>query len=404
MRLMRCKNAWPIAVIAVAAAGLGGWACGGAKSGKTRRFSRSDVESYLDRLEQPGLVMGEFPLAKDAVLDGDTIRVAGLKSTLRLLAIDTEETFKREHERREFEKGWDGYLDRLRKKSHGRPPKAPTPLGEEAKKFAKKFFKGVKKVRLERDHPKEIRGVYSRYLVYIFAEKDGEWVNYNLESVKAGMSPYFTKYSFSRRFHSQFVEAQEQARRQQIGIWEPGAMHFDDYPLRLEWWQARGDFIEAFEIEAEGKPNFITLTHWDALRRMRKLVGQEVEILGMVGDVRRGERGPTRVTLSRRRNADFPLIFFDEQVLKQSGIERFKREFVRVRGKLTEYRYKRSGKTELQMVINAPEQIVGSQVPDLIRGPGAPEPAEKKPPIKPAPVEEPDGAEQDEEVSGHVVH
>ena len=70
---------------------------------------------------------------------GDTIAVEGLDSTLRLLAIDTEETFKKDKERRLFEEGWDGYMDKRRRNS-GRPPKAPTPLGEEAKEFAKAFF------------------------------------------------------------------------------------------------------------------------------------------------------------------------------------------------------------------------------------------------------------------------
>ena len=59
-----------------------------------RRLQRQEIQQRLRRLETPGLVIGEFTLDDHAVVDGDTIRVAGLRTTLRLLAIDTEETFK----------------------------------------------------------------------------------------------------------------------------------------------------------------------------------------------------------------------------------------------------------------------------------------------------------------------
>ena len=38
-----------------------------------------------EKPEKNPLVLGEFALAKDAVIDGDTIRVDGLKASLRLL-------------------------------------------------------------------------------------------------------------------------------------------------------------------------------------------------------------------------------------------------------------------------------------------------------------------------------
>ena len=42
--------------------------------------------------------------------------------------------------------------------------------------------------------------------------------------------------------------------------------------------------------------------------------------------------GPTKVMLSRRRVGSFPLIFFDEQVLKDSKVESAKGEYIRARG------------------------------------------------------------------------
>src|SRR5262249_5957887 len=152
-----------------------------------------------------------------AVIDGDTLRVRGLDNTLRLLAIDAEETFKHEDERRAFNAGWDEYK-RSRRGDSARPVKFPTPLGEDAKAFAQDFFNAVPSVGLERDHPGELRDYYGRYLVYVMVKKDGEWLNYNLECVRHGFSPYFVKYGRSRRFHRAFVEAQITARTAKIGI------------------------------------------------------------------------------------------------------------------------------------------------------------------------------------------
>ncbi len=337
-------------------------ACGGSK--RARRLKRAEVQAQLKVLETPGLVIGEFPLASGAVVDGDTIKVAGLDASLRLLAIDTEETFKNDADRRLYEAGFEKYLEAKRGKSL-KPVKAATPLGMDAKDFALKFFDGVETVKLERDHPKEIRGLFGRYLAYVFVRKHGEWVNYNVECVRAGMSPYFTKYSYSRRFHDQFVAAQREAQQKKIGIWDPTKEHYRDYEERLAWWNARGDFIRAFEKEAQGKDNYIVLTNWDAMRRLEQHEGKEVVILATVGKIKLGQRGPTRVSLSRRIMGDFPLIFFDKDVFGSSRIARFKGEFVKVTGTVTRYRDKRRKRDELQMVINLPGQVVGSdRVPD----------------------------------------
>ena len=94
-------------------------------------------------------------------------------------------------------------------------------------------------VKLERDHPGEIRDYYGRYLAYVMVKKDGSWVNYNVECVRYGFSPYFVKYGRSRRFHREFVEAQKRAQADQLGIWADGKMHYDDYPERLKWWGER---------------------------------------------------------------------------------------------------------------------------------------------------------------------
>jgi len=323
----------------------------------SKRYDRSQLQELLTRFEQPGLELGEFSLSSSPVVDGDTIKVAGLTTTLRLLAIDTEETFKHEEDSRFAASDWEGYLRYKASIAHG-PIKVATPLGELAKQFAKDFFQGVDVVRLERDHPRDLRGRYNRYLTYIFANKDGEWVNYNLAAVRAGMTPYFTKYGYSRRFHAAFLEAQETARSEGIGIWDPNLQHYLDYDARLEWWNARAEFVAGFEDDAKDDDHYISLTHWDSLLRMEENEGQEVEVLATVSEVILGDSGPTKVLLGRRMFSDFPLVFFDKDVFGSSRIGSYRGEFVRVRGVLTRYTNKHTGQSNLQIQINSPSQIL----------------------------------------------
>lgn len=335
------------------------------------RYDRNNVLAGV-KDDTIGLVIGEFPLAK--VLDGDTIRVDGLDASLRLLGLDSEETFKYKADYRGYEKGWAVYLAEAQAKTKS-PVKIATPLGDEAKKFAQHFFDGVRTVHLERDHPKEIRDFYNRYLTYVFVEKDGKRVNYNVECVRAGMSPYFSKYGYSRRYHGEFVAAQDEARKAQRGIWDPNKQHYPDYDRRLEWWNRRADYIEAFEREAADHKNWVVLTHWDSLARLESMLGREVVILASVGDIRQGQTGPTRVMLSRRRTGSFPLIFFDKEILAASQVEQAKGEFIRAHGVVAKYRNKYTNQDVLQIVVTMPEQVEREVVPAPAE-PAAPAPAD----------------------------
>lgn len=320
----------------------------------------------LERVESPpGILIGDYPLAPHAIIDGDTIKVTGLDQSLRLLALDTEETFKTNKDWELYDDlGFDGYLAAKGKETH-RPVKCATPVGMDAKHFAQAFFKGITRVRLERDDPKKIRGAYGRLLAYVFVNKDGEWVNYNVEAVRAGMSPYFTKYGYSSRFHDAFVAAQEQARAAKRGIWAPDTEHYRDYDLRLAWWNARAEFLRAFEEQAQDDPSLVMLTDWDAMLRLKEREGEEVELLGGVASIKKGDGArPTRVSLSRRMFSDFPLIFFDPEVFEASKITTARGEFARIRGVVSSYTYKRrrgEGREELQIVVKRPDQVVVSK-------------------------------------------
>jgi endonuclease YncB( thermonuclease family) len=328
------------------------------------RYDLAHLQQALEGSEaDAGLVLGVFPLAPNAVVDGDTIKVAGLDASLRLLALATEETWKSTKDYKLYERlGFERYLE-VKQESTSGLYKGATPLGMDAKDYAQDFFRGVTHVRLERDHPKEIRGRFGRFLTYVFVERDGQWVNYNVECVRAGMSPYFAKYGYSRRFHDEFVQAQREAMENQVGIWDPRRDHYRDYDVRLRWWNGRGDFIEAFEKRAAEREDHIVLTHWDALDQLARAEGQEVWLLGTVGSIRPAQgNAPTRVLLSRRMFSDFPLVFFDERVYERSGIRDVAGEFVVVRGTVTSYTFKgnrrKRGSKQLQVVVRNPAQVV----------------------------------------------
>jgi len=331
-------------------------------TGDGARYSRKAAQSSLGKLETPGLIIGEFELTK--VTDGDTIHVDGLDSSLRLLGMDTEETFKSENDRRLFENGWEQYLAAKRGDSK-HPVKAATPMGDEAKEWAKQFFEGASHVRLERDDPKEIRDRFGRYLAYVFAQKNGTWLNYNVEAVRAGMSPYFDKYGYSRQYHEDFIEAEREAKAAGVGIWDPTKMHYPDYAEREPWWTARAEFIAEFHRQGDGRDDYFTLDAFDAMQRIEQAVGKEIVVLGLVGEVRLGDKGPTKVMLSRKMFGDFPIIFFDKDVFSSTGISRYRGEFVTVRGVVTVYENKYNKRKQYQLVVDRPGQVTLSQIPGL---------------------------------------
>jgi endonuclease YncB( thermonuclease family) len=333
---------------------LGG--CG--TTAATKRFTRDETSSLLKKLEVVSLELGEFPFeGSSAVIDGDTVKVRGLSASLRLLGVDTEETFKKDWEREAFAAGWEEYKKKMRGGS-SRPVKMATPAGEDAKHFAQEFFDGVTSVRIERDHPGEIRDFYGRYLAYIFAKKNGQWVNYNVECVRAGHSPYFVKYGRSRRFHRDFIEAQKEAIADKRGIWKPGGMHYDDYDERLRWWSEREAAITRFEREQDEHPDsHIALTRWDAMLRLEQRLGQEVVLLGAVQDVIQRENGPAVVKLARTRTQNFDIVFWDRDVLLNTGLQFKRGEYVQVRGVVQKYRNAR-GLDSLQMQVTLPGQVL----------------------------------------------
>jgi endonuclease YncB( thermonuclease family) len=322
-----------------------------------KRYTRKQAEKSLAKLESPGIQVGEFRLSR-------VVWVDGLDASLRLVGIDAEETFKNEADRRAVETDWQGYLKAKRGTSK-RPVKIASPVGEQAKQWGKAWFDGVDKVRVERDHPAELRDRYNRFLAYVLAPKDGVWKVYNVELVRAGMSPYFPKYGFSRRYHKEFLAAQDEAKAAKRGIWDPTLLHAPDYEEREAWWMARGAFVDEFRKQGEGNPSYIDLTHWDSMKTIEEHVGKEVHIIATVDDIILNTKGPARVTLSHRQRGGFPLIFFDRDVLGTTGLRQWKSEFIVVTGVPSFYTFKATGKKQLQIQIDRASQIKLSPIPGL---------------------------------------
>jgi len=141
------------------------------------------------------------------VVDGDTIVVdyKGKYEKVRLLCVNTPESV---------------HPDK----------KQNIPMGKVASNYAKKRLAG-KYVDLEFEGP--FRGRYGRLLAYVIV--DG--VNFNLELVRQGLSPYYTKYGLSKKYDQEFRESERYARKHKLNIWgDPGLIQ-RYLRLKSEWGQ-----------------------------------------------------------------------------------------------------------------------------------------------------------------------
>jgi micrococcal nuclease len=112
---------------------------------------------------------GQYQVVR--VVDGDTIviRYNGKYEKVRMLCVNTPESV---------------YPDK----------KQNIPMGKVASKYTQKKLIG-KSVDLEFEI-KKLRGNYGRLLAYVFV--DGK--NLNLDLVRQGLSPYYTKYGKSEKY------------------------------------------------------------------------------------------------------------------------------------------------------------------------------------------------------------
>jgi micrococcal nuclease len=149
---------------------------------------------------------GQYEVVR--VVDGDTIVIKynGKYEKVRLLCVNTPESVHPDE-------------------------KQNIPMGKVASKYTQKKLIG-KYVNLEFEI-KKLRGNYGRLLAYVFV--DGQ--NLNLDLVRQGLSPYYTKYGKSEKYDAEFRAAEKQARKEELNIWGDPELTKKYLRLKSKWGQ-----------------------------------------------------------------------------------------------------------------------------------------------------------------------
>jgi len=103
-------------------------------------------------------------------------------------------------------------------------------MGEAASYYTKSRLTG-KHIALEFEGP--VRDRYGRLLAYVIVDRE----NFNLELVKQGLSPYYAKYGFSKKYHEEFKNAERSARNQNLNIWGDPSLTQKYLRLKSKWGQ-----------------------------------------------------------------------------------------------------------------------------------------------------------------------
>jgi micrococcal nuclease len=214
------------------------------------------------------------------VVDGDTIHIqrAGKTEKLRLLSVDTEE--------------------RIGNGAQASGTKPATVFGEECALWAQQFFAELghdgkaPKIGLAFPGGVEKRDFYGRLLCHVILP-DG--TDFNLKLVEMGKSPYFTKYGYDEVEHDALRAAQERARGEHLGIWNPktnepqteGAPSAKrPYAKLVPWWDARGAAVQSFRAALAKDPSAVCdADDPESLARAVKSE-KDVEVFGEIDQVR----------------------------------------------------------------------------------------------------------------------
>jgi micrococcal nuclease len=149
---------------------------------------------------------GQYKVVR--VVDGDTIvvRYNGKYEKVRLLCVDTPESV---------------HPDK----------KQNIPMGKVASSYTlKKLFDKDVSLEFEIDR---LRGNHGRLLAYVFV--DGQ--NFNLDLVRKGLSPYYTKYGESEKYDAEFRAAEKLARIEKLNIWADPELTEKYLRLKSKWGQ-----------------------------------------------------------------------------------------------------------------------------------------------------------------------
>lgn len=297
------------------------------------------------------LVFGTYAATAADVVDGDTIRITG-QPAVRVLCVDTEETYKRPEDRAAAEANFAAYAKAMRG-THPRPRKFGTPAGEAAKVFFVELMQGVTHVRLERDELGAPEAdLYGRRLAHVFLIKPTGDVLLTEALIQAGHSPYFVKYGGSARFDARFRAAEKAAREAKRGVWgTEGPAHYPDYPERLVWWHAREAQIKAWRL-LRTKPDHVSLGEPTTATKLKSRVGKSVVVFGLFSRViETRDKSRMIMFLANERRRGLPVVFFDKAEYAKLDLEALESRYITVRGSLSLY------KGSPQMVVERADQI-----------------------------------------------
>ena len=302
----------------------------------------------------PSLIIGTYRISK--VIDGDTFRFDGIDKSARLLGIDTEETFKTPdagQKADEIALNWEAFY-KNEKGSSKMPVKCDSPFGYESWKWAEEFFSDVDSVRLEKEDEERTVDIYGRYLVYVIAYKKGQEINYNVECVRQGHSPYFNKYGNSKRFNNEFKEAQNYAKENKIGIWDDANKHYPDYEERLVWWNKRAEQLNDFDIKYSADENYFNLSSEKDFNRLSDYQGKEIVVFGSIGDILT-KKFPYLIRIPHDKIQSFEIVVTEENqnLMNETDIDTLREYYVYVKGKLEvfngNYQIKLINKDQIRM-------------------------------------------------------
>ena len=157
----------------------------------------------------PAIVLaGQYEVIR--VVDGDTIVIKydGKYEKVRMLCVNTPESVHPDE-------------------------KQNIPMGKVASRYTQKKLIG-KYINLEFEI-KKLRGNYGRLLAYVFV--DGQ--SLNLDLVRQGLSPYYTKYGKSEKYDAEFRAAEKQARKEKLNIWGDSELTQKYLRLKSKWGQSQ---------------------------------------------------------------------------------------------------------------------------------------------------------------------
>lgn len=271
------------------------------------------------------------------VVDGDTLEVQrqGRSLLLRLACVDAEERI-----------GWRPLLS----------PSAPrTVFGEETALWLEQLLgvrarvSGRTQVGLLLPPGGERRDPFGRLLCHVLLP-DG--TDLNLLLVRQGRSPYYEKYGSSRVCHAAFVEAQERARRERLGLWNAATNRastraapqvFRPYARLLPWWRARALAVEAWR-EREAREPALTAAADDSTDLREALAaGAECRVFGSLRELREREKGALTLAFHGPRDGPELRVELPADVATaplrarlRASLEEFHQNYWWVRGRLGE--------------------------------------------------------------------